>query len=65
MLKIKALRIFIVPVILFLPLEFHAQEKKDSLALNNEKTKYISKMDTILSLRLNLNNEHERFVLQT
>ncbi|MFZ4522962.1 MAG: DUF4421 family protein [Bacteroidales bacterium] len=36
---------------------------KDTLALTNVKKRYIAKMDTVISLRLNLNNEHERFVL--
>jgi hypothetical protein len=41
-----------------------SQAAQDSAGTANPAAKYIGKMDTVISLRLNVNNEHERFVLE-
>jgi hypothetical protein len=56
----------IFPVVLFLFLFSQivfSQGKQDSTAKPVNNAGYIAKMDTVISVRLNVNNEHERFLL--
>ena len=50
-------------VVLFLPSVVFSRSGVDSVKVKPKITSYIAKMDTVISIRLNFNNEHERFVL--
>ena len=53
----------ILPCLLFFSPAIFSQTGQDTVPARLPQTRYFEKMDTVISLRLNLNNEHERFVL--
>lgn len=52
------------PVLFLFPQIVLSQDKQDSVLKTVKDVVYIARMDTVISVRLNLNNEHERFILQ-
>jgi hypothetical protein len=57
------LRSMAVLVLFLLPQIVFSQENQDSTSKPVKSAGYIAKMDTVISVRLNVNNEHERFLL--
>jgi len=60
--------LFIIHCFIFLlifPFQTSAQNRSDSTRLNTAASGYIEKMDTIISIRANINSEYERFTLST
>ncbi len=53
----------ILACLLVWPHSVFSQSGTDTLSSRPAETRYFEKMDTVISVRLNLNNEHERFVL--
>jgi hypothetical protein len=57
------LRSLAVTCVFLLSQSLYSQQTIDSGYLKPEGTRYIARMDTVMSIRLNFNNEHERFLL--
>jgi hypothetical protein len=61
--RISSLTTMGVLFLVLFPQIVFSQENQDSTAKEVKNAGYIAKMDTVISVRLNVNNEHERFLL--